>query len=146
MHGGNGWGRRGKGSGLEEHHTFPAGSGFGAVRLAESLVWEGTFEGRFEDRAYAMEVFERHNAAVRRRVPPERPLVFDVQEGWAPVCHFLRVESPGGPFPRLNEARQMRRRLLGLVALSAAAPALVVLACVAATVFLVRRLARPRNC
>src|SRR5215210_5987049 len=114
----------------------------GTVRLADHLVWEDTFDGRFEDREYAMEVFERHNDAVRRRVPPERLLVFDVREGWAPLCDFLGVEAPDEPFPRLNEARQMRRRLLGLVALSAAAPALATLATlavlsgVAATVFL----------
>src|SRR5215207_4995001 len=111
----------------------------GTVRLADRLVWEGTFDGRFEDRDYAMEVFERHNEAVLGRVPPERLLVFDVREGWAPLCNFLGVEVPDGPFPRLNEARQMRRRLLGLVAISAVAPALAVLAGVAATVFLVRR-------
>ena len=116
----------------------------GAVRLADRLVWEDTFEGRFEDRDYAMEVFERHNGAVLRRVPPERLLVFDVREGWAPLCDFLGVEVPDKPFPRLNEARQMRRRLLGLVALSAAAPALAVLTGAAATVFLVRRVARSR--
>jgi hypothetical protein len=116
----------------------------GTVRLADRLVWEGIFEGRFEDRASAMEVFERHNEAVRRRVPQERLLVFDVREGWAPLCAFLGVEAPDEPFPRLNEARQMRRRLLGLVALSAAPPALAVLAGVAATVFLLRRVARSR--
>jgi hypothetical protein len=114
----------------------------GTVRLADRLVWEDTFDGRFEDRAYAMEVFERHNEAVRRRVPPERLLVFDVREGWVPLCDFLGVEAPDEPFPRLNEAREMRRRLLGLVALSAAAPALAVLLGVAATVFLLRRVAR----
>jgi hypothetical protein len=103
----------------------------GTVRLADHLVWEDTFHGRFEDRAYAMEVFERQNEAVRRRVPPERLLVFDVREGWAPLCDFLGVEAPDRPFPHLNEAREMRRRLLGLLALSAAAPA-----------FLVRRVVR----
>jgi hypothetical protein len=116
----------------------------GVVRLADRLVWEGTFEGRFEDRDYAMEVFERHNEAVGRRVPPERLLVFDVREGWAPLCDFLGVEAPEEPFPRLNEAREMRSRLLGLVVLSAAAPALAVLTGVAATVFLVRLVARSR--
>jgi hypothetical protein len=117
----------------------------GTVRLADRLVWEGTFEGRFEDRAYAMEVFERHNEAVRLRVPPERLLVFDVREGWGPLCDFLGVEVPEEPFPRLNETREMQRRLKGLVALSAAAPALAVLTGVAATVFLVRRVARSRD-
>jgi hypothetical protein len=117
----------------------------GTVRLADRLVWEGTFDGRFEDRAYAMEVFERHNEAVSRRVPPERLLVYDVREGWAPLCDFFGVEVPDEAFPRLNETREMRRRLKGLVALSAAAPTLVVLTGVAATVFLVRRLARSRH-
>jgi len=116
----------------------------GAVRLADRLVWEDTFDGRFEDRAYAIELFERHNEAVRRRVPPERLLVFDVREGWAPLCEFLGVEVPEEPFPHLNEASQMRRRLLGLVALSAAVPALAVLVGVAAAVLLVRRVARSR--
>jgi hypothetical protein len=116
----------------------------GTVRLADRLVWEGTFGGRFEDRAYAIRVFERHNEAVRRRVPPERLLVFDVREGWAPLCDFLGVEVPDEPFPRLNEAQEMRRRLLGLVALSAATPALAVLTGIAAMVFLVRRAARSR--
>jgi len=117
----------------------------GAVRLADRLVWEDTFDGRFEDRAYAIAVFERRNEEVRCRVPPERLLVFDVREGWAPLCDFLGVEAPDGFFPRLNEAREMRRRLLGLVALSAVAPALAMLMGVAATVFLVRRVVRLRS-
>jgi hypothetical protein len=119
----------------------------GAVRLAERLVWENTFEGRFEDRDYAIGVFERHNEEVRLTVPQERLLVFDVREGWAPLCEFLGLEVPDEPFPHLNEAREMRRRLVGLVVLSAAAPALAVLAAltgVAATVFLIQKVARPR--
>jgi hypothetical protein len=117
----------------------------GVVRLADRLVWEGTFDGRFEDQDYAIEVFERHNEAVSLRVPPERLLVFDVREGWAPLCDFLGVDAPGEPFPRLNAAREMRGRLLGLVALSAAAPALAVLTGLVATVFLLRRVARSRQ-
>ena len=116
----------------------------GTVRLADRLVWEDTFDGRFEDRAHAMEVFERHNEAVRLRVPPERLLVLDVRAGWAPLCDFFGVEAPDGPFPRLNEAPEMRRRLIGLVALSAAPPALAVLTGVAATVFFIRRVVRSR--
>ena len=117
----------------------------GTVRLADRLVWEDTFDGRFEDRDYAMDVFGRHNEAVRQRVPPERLLVFDVREGWAPLCDFLGVGVPKKPFPHLNEAREMRRRLLGLVTLSAAAPALATLTSVVATVFLLRRVARSRQ-
>src|ERR687897_12661 len=57
----------------------------GAVRLADRLVWEDTFDDRFEDRAYAMEVFERHNEAVRLRGPS------------GPLVGFLAREGGGGP-------------------------------------------------
>ena len=66
----------------------------GVVRLADRLVWEDTFGGRFEDESYAREVFAANNAAVRRRVPAERLLVFNVREGWGPLCEFLGVEVP----------------------------------------------------
>ena len=111
----------------------------GVARLADQLVWEDVFDGHFENRAYATEVYETSNEEVRRRVPPERLLVFDVREGWKPLCEFLDVGVPDKPFPHLNETKEMRRRLLGLVALSAATPALMVVAGIAATVVLLRR-------
>lgn len=117
----------------------------GTVRLADHLVWEDTFDGRFEDQVYAIEVFEQSNEAVRRRVPPGRLLVFDVREGWAPLCKFLDVEIPDRLFPHLNEMREMRRRLLGLLALSAAVPAFVAVVSIVATVLLIWRLAVSRD-
>jgi hypothetical protein len=111
----------------------------GIARLADELLWEGTFDGRFEDRSYAIETYKSHNAEVRRQVPPERLLVYDVKEGWAPLCDFLGVEVPDQPFPHLNDTREMRRRLLGLVAASAAVPVLAAAAVLAALAFLLRR-------
>ena len=111
----------------------------GIARLADEIVWEDTFEGRFEDRRHAIETFRRHNEEVRRRVPPEKLLVYDVKEGWGPLCDFLGVEAPDEPFPHLNDTREMRRRLLGLVAASAAAPVLAVVAVLAALALFVRR-------
>lgn len=118
----------------------------GVARLADRIVWEDTFDGRFDDRDYAMEVFKRRNEEVRRQVLlSERLLVFDVREGWRPLCEFLGVEVPDKPFPYLNEAKEMRRRLLGLVLLSAAAPLIAMVAAIVATVFLVQRFAESRH-
>ncbi|HKH09518.1 MAG TPA: sulfotransferase [Rubrobacter sp.] len=103
----------------------------GIARLADEILWDGTFEGRFEDRRHAIETFLRHNGDVRRHVPPERLLVYDVKEGWEPLCDFLNVGVPDEPFPHLNDTREMRRRLLGLVAVSAAAPILAIAAVLA---------------
>ncbi|WP_235994665.1 sulfotransferase family protein [Nonomuraea montanisoli] len=57
----------------------------------------------------AVEAFERHVAAVKAGIPAERLLVFDVREGWGPLCAFLGVEAPTEPFPRLNDTDSMRQ-------------------------------------
>jgi len=46
--------------------------------------------------------FERHTDEVRANIPAERLLVFEVREGWAPLCAFLGVPVPDTPFPRVN--------------------------------------------
>ena len=99
----------------------------GSLAMVNEIIWNGTFEGRFEDKDHAIQVFERHNEEVRRRVPPERLLVYEVKEGWEPLCEFLGVEVPERPFPHLNDAAEMRRRILGLRAASIAIPTVVVL-------------------
>ncbi len=50
----------------------------------------------------AIEFYQRHNAEVQQQVPPEKLLVYDVKEGWEPLCHFLDVPVPATPFPHTN--------------------------------------------
>jgi len=101
----------------------------GSVRaLIVELIWQRTFEGRFLDRDRAIARYERHQAEVIEALPPERLLVFGVEEGWDPLCAFLGVDSPTGPFPWVNEAKEIERAvravrlgipiLYGLVGLS----------------------------
>jgi hypothetical protein len=116
--------------------------GPGNINLADEIIWQGTFDGCFEDKTYAIEVFERHNEEVKRRVPSERLLVYDVKAGWGPLCEFLGVEEPDEPFPRANDKAQMRRRLRGVKVISIAVPATLTLSVAAALVLLLKR-ARP---
>jgi hypothetical protein len=113
--------------------------GSGNVDLAGEIIWQGTFDGRFEDKNYAIEVFERHNAEVRQRVPGDRLLVYDVKAGWEPLCEFLGVEEPDEPFPRTNDTGEMRRRLRGVKAISIAGPVTLTLLAGAALVLFRRR-------
>jgi len=71
--------------------------------MVDATVWDGTFGGRFADQDTAIKIFEEHNARVRRAIPAERLLVFEVAEGWEPLCSFLEVPVPETPFPRLND-------------------------------------------
>jgi hypothetical protein len=87
-----------------------------AALMAADLVWNRTFDGRFEDREHATEVVERWNEGVKRRVPAEKILVYEVKEGWGPLCEFLGVEEPAGePFPHLNEGEAFRRTIRRLM-------------------------------
>jgi hypothetical protein len=50
-----------------------------------------------------MQRFVAHNDAVRALIPPDQLLVFQVKEGWGPLCNFLDLPVPDGPFPRTND-------------------------------------------
>jgi hypothetical protein len=68
------------------------------------ISFNRTFSGRLTDRAHCQAVFARHNQAVQEAISPDRLLVFDVKEGWEPLCAFLGVSVPGDePFPRVND-------------------------------------------
>lgn len=87
-------------------------------RMQDDLFWNGAFHGRFADKQYAIEVFNRHNAEVKRVVPPERLLVYEVKAGWAPLCRFLDVPVPvDRPFPHVNDGAEFRERIMRRVRL-----------------------------
>lgn len=98
--------------------------------FVNGLIWQGTFHGRFADREAAIAVFNRHNADVQQYVPQDRLLVYNVKEGWEPLCEFLGVPVPEDePFPHLNDTATMRRVLRAgtglLVALAVGVPLLI---------------------
>lgn len=92
--------------------------------MSDRLVWGRLFGGRIDDRDHALAVYERWTARVCELVPPDRLLVFDVAEGWEPLCRFLDVPVPDVAFPRVNDRATMRRRLLALEVAGYAVPAL----------------------
>ncbi|GIH94310.1 hypothetical protein Psi01_49400 [Planobispora siamensis] len=50
-------------------------------RMAGATVMDRVFDGRIDDRAHVLAVFERHVAEVKAAIPPDRLLVFDVRQG-----------------------------------------------------------------
>jgi hypothetical protein len=77
------------------------------------------FEQRLHDRAWAISVFERHNEAVRRVIPAERLLTYEVAQGWAPLCAFLEVPIPDGPMPKVNSTQEFQARVAAAAAAAA---------------------------
>lgn len=82
------------------------------VPMINALIWNGTFGGNFADKNQAITIFERHIQAVKGRIPAENLLVYDVKQGWEPLCQFLHVPVPEGiPFPHLNDRSAFRQRI-----------------------------------
>ena len=60
-------------------------------------------------------IFEQYIEEVKAFVPEERLLVYNVREGWEPLCDFLEVETPQQPFPRLNKREGIRGLVMNVV-------------------------------
>jgi len=105
--------------------VMPRAKGMKRARpMIEEIVWERDLDGRFEDREHAIETFKRHNEEVEQRAPTEKLLVYEVKEGWGPLCEFLGVEVPDKPFPHLNDGEVFRGRIRRIRALTVATVAL----------------------
>ena len=78
----------------------------GAARDLSTMAWElivmQTFGGRIDDFDYAVDIFRKHDEAVKAYVAPDRLLVYEVSEGWEPLCRHLAVPVPDEAFPRTN--------------------------------------------
>jgi len=51
-------------------------------------------------------VFHAHEAAVKAAIPAGRLLVHSAKDGWDPLCAFLKVPVPEGPYPRTNSKEE----------------------------------------
>lgn len=63
------------------------------------------------DRALMTAHFRRHNDEVKRTIPPERLLVYEAGQGWAPLCKFLGVPVPDAPYPSENSSADFIARV-----------------------------------
>lgn len=91
-------------AGVDERSILP---------MVRKLVFEDTFQGRLSDPEYAIEVFDRHNQAVRDSVAPDRLFVYEPGDGWEPLCEFFGVEVPDANFPNVNSTEEFRAQFLG---------------------------------
>jgi Sulfotransferase domain len=71
-------------------------------------VWRDWLGDRPDDPAAMIAAYERHNAAVRSCVPPDRLLEWTVSDGWGPLCERLGLPVPDEPFPWTNTTEEFR--------------------------------------
>ena len=74
--------------------------------LGVRLINRAVFNGRPDDRAYAISVYEKNNADVQKAFSKDRLLVYELGAGWEPLCRFLGVPTPDVAFPQTNSAEE----------------------------------------
>jgi hypothetical protein len=83
-----------------------------AVSMGRRIVQDQTFRGA-TDKPSLLAAYRRRTEEVRAAIPPGRLLVFDVAEGWEPLCRFLGKPVPGEPFPHTNSTEAFWRGVRG---------------------------------
>lgn len=73
-------------------------------RVAQKVILEGVFEGNIDNKGAMIARFNRHNDDVIATIDPERLLVYNVAEGWGPLCRFLGKDIPSVDFPAANSS------------------------------------------
>ena len=78
------------------------------VKSSLEFVLSGVFEAIDKGEDVSVKFYKDWVENVKNYVPNDRLLVFDVKEGWDPLCKFLDVPVPNAPFPWENDAAELR--------------------------------------
>lgn len=89
--------------------AFPAWFPGIVRKIHDEIIWNGNLQGAFASREETIRVYKDWIEEVKRSVPAERLLVYEVTEGWKPLCDFLGVPVPEKPFPHINERKSFLR-------------------------------------
>jgi hypothetical protein len=76
-------------------------------------VMRERFTVHLDDPEAAKAAFVRHNERVLAEVDPARLVVWEVSQGWAPICAALDLPVPDEPFPRTNSTAEVQARRRG---------------------------------
>ena len=84
--------------------------------------------------------YRQHNARVQAVIPAEKLLVYNVKEGWKPLCEFLGCDVPSIQFPHANVGHSDTKKTMTKKIKQAKMEALLVFIFVLAALFIVAAL------
>jgi len=83
------------------------------VEVLNKIIFTQCFNGNW-NKANVIKCYNEFNRDVLETCPPEKLLVFEVSQGWKPLCAFLEVPVPNVPFPHVNDTKQFQRKVRNL--------------------------------
>jgi len=83
------------------------------LELIDRMFWieNGSFRDGHESPGQLIAGLQAHEDAVKQAIAPERLLVWEVTDGWGPLCEFLGVPVPDGPLPHANDRETFHDRV-----------------------------------
>ena len=85
------------------------------IKFVKRQFWGKQFQGKFLDKEFAEKIWFEHIEEVKSKVPADRLLVYDVRDGWEPLCTFLGKPVPKDPLPHLNKKENFKTMLTELM-------------------------------
>jgi len=98
-----------------EFAGFIKNSPFG--EMVQKTIWN-LMENRMQDRKHMVKFFTNRTSKIIEYIAPERLLVYQVGEGWEPLCTFLDLPLPNTDFPRINSRDETKGLIAHLIAAS----------------------------
>ncbi len=72
------------------------------LAMADAVIVGRSLRGTLHGREHVRAAFHEHVRAVTTEVPRDLLLVYDVTQGWEPLCRFLGKTLPDVAFPHVN--------------------------------------------
>lgn len=83
-------------------------------RLVKDYYFPRLFNNQIDlflnDEKVARKYYDDQLSHISKIVPKESLLVFDIRDGWEPLCKFLNKPIPKVPFPRSNSQKNVKKR------------------------------------
>ena len=79
-------------------------------KLLYQITTKDSFHNDFS-KQNILKCFTERNNSVIKECPPDKLLVYEVSQGWEPLCKFLDVPIPNEPFPHMNDTEIFKKHL-----------------------------------
>ncbi len=77
--------------------------------VIEKLIWQGDFQGRFQDKDWVRQMYSDRIETIKATVDPDRLILWELGvDGWEPICEKLGLPVPDKPFPHLHDTNEFR--------------------------------------
>jgi len=75
-------------------------------------LWYRELRGNFS-KDNMIEAFCDHVKDVIERCPQDKLLIYEISQGWGPLCTFLDKPIPDVPFPHVNDTKEFQKIVTG---------------------------------